>query len=240
MALPHRSPIRSFERATGLRRPPNRGESGAHPEMSHKAHSKAGAHQASVVAGLRIGGRARFRDDVVPEIDRPTLVPQTHRQGLAAPVLDRPLAPLRSIRAPFVPIGLTVGGELCLVDRESPLGESTFRIIGRQVREKELKEPGIAKLRWRIRRSIEPGGQGGRTGGRDRKDPSTSTLCLTRLGDQAEGPQAGRLAVQEGVRKRPEVPERGLDMLLEVVRRRWSLAGKEPQDQVRRRRQAFR
>ena len=112
------------------------------------------------------------------------LVPQTHRQGLAAPVLDRPLAPLRSIRAPFVPIGLTVGGELRLVDRELPLGESTFRIIGRQVREEELKEPRIAKLRRRTRRSIEPGAQGGRTRGRDRKDrrrrPSVSRVSLTR------------------------------------------------------------
>jgi hypothetical protein len=59
-------------------------------------------------------------------------------------VLDGPLAPLRSIRAPFVPIGLTVRGELRLVDRELPLGQSTFRIVGRQVREEELKEPRIA------------------------------------------------------------------------------------------------
>ena len=187
---------------------------------------KASGHQASVVAGLRLGGRAAFATTSVQKSTAP-LVPQTHRQGLAAPVLDRPLAPLRSIRAPFVPIGLTVGGELRLVDRELPLGESTLRIIGRQVREEELKEPWIAKLRRRTRRSIEPGAQGGRTRWRDRKDPSTSTLGLTRLGDRPRLP-AGRLAVQEGVRKRPEVPERGLDMLLEVVRRRWSLAGKSP------------
>jgi hypothetical protein len=100
----------------------------------HATLAIAVGRQASIVAGLRVGGRAGFRDDVVPEIDRPALVPQTHRQCLAAPVLDRPLAPLRSIRAPLIPIGLTVGGELRLVDRESPLGESTFRIIGRQVR----------------------------------------------------------------------------------------------------------
>ena len=54
--------------------------------------------------------------------------------------------------------------------RGSLLGESTFRIIGRQVREEELKEPRIANLRRRTRRSIEPGAQGGRTRGRDRKD----------------------------------------------------------------------
>ena len=132
------------------------------------------------MAGLRLGGRAGFRYDVGPEIDRCAFVPQTHRQGLAAPVLDRPLAPLRSIRAPFVPLGLTVGGELRLVDRELPLGESTFRIFGRQVREEELKEPRIAKLRRRTRRSIEPGAQGGCTRWRDRKDASTSTLGLTR------------------------------------------------------------
>jgi hypothetical protein len=186
----------------------------------------------SVVAGLRLRGGAGFRDDVGPEIDRFALVSQTHRQGLAAPVLNRPLAPQRSIRTPFVPIGLTVGGELRLVDRESPLGESTFRIIGRQVREEELKKPRIAKLRRRTRRSIEPGAQGGRTRGRDRKDSSTSTLGLTRLCDQAEGTQARRLAVQEGMRKRPEIPECRLDMLLEIVRRRWSLTGEEPEDQV--------
>ena len=104
------------------------------------------------MAALRLGGLASFRDNVGPEVDRRTLVPQTHRQGLAAPVLDRPLAPLGSIRAPFVPIGLTVGGELRLVDRELPLGDSTFRIIGRQVREEELKEPRIAKLCRRTRR----------------------------------------------------------------------------------------
>lgn len=190
-------------------------------------------------ARLRLGGCARFRDDVGPESDRLALVSQAHRQGLAAPVLDGPLASLRSFRAPFVPIGLTVGDELRLVDREAPLGESTFRVIGRQVREEELKEPGIAKLCWRTRWSFEPGAQGGRPRGRDRKDPPTSTLGLTRLCDQAEGAQAGRLAVQQGVRKRPEVPERGLDMLLEVIRRRWTLTGKEPEDQVRRRRQAF-
>ena len=107
------------------------------------------------MAGLRFAGRAGFRDDVGPEIDRSALVSQTHRQGLSSPVLDRPLAPQRSIRAPFVPVGLTVGGELRLVDRESPLGESTFRINGRQVREEELKEPRVAKLRRRTRRFIE-------------------------------------------------------------------------------------
>jgi len=147
-------------------------------------------------------------------------------------VLDGPLASPRSFRAPFVPIGLTVGGELCLVDRESPLGKSTFRIIGRQVREEELKEPRIAKLRRRSRRSIEPGAQRRRTGGRDCEDATTSTLVLTCLRDEAKGFEAGRLAVQEGVRKRPEIPERGLDVLFKVVRRRWSLTGEEPEDHV--------
>src|SRR5688572_5008553 len=80
-------------------------------------------HQASVAAGLRLGGRAGFREDVGPELDRPALVPQTHRQGLAAPVLDRPPAPLRSIFASFESLRLTVGGELRFVDRELPLGE---------------------------------------------------------------------------------------------------------------------
>ena len=143
------------------------------------------------MAGLRLAGRAGFRDDVGPEIDRRALVPQTHRQGLAAPVLDRPLAPLRSIRAPFVPIGLTVGGELRLVDRELPLGESTFRISGRQVREEELKEPGS-------RSSV--GASDGRSSQAPRADVPAGVIAKTRR----RRPSVSRVSVT-----RPRAPRRG-------------------------------
>jgi hypothetical protein len=80
------------------------------------------------------------------------------------------------LASPIVPIGLSIDGELRFVDRELPLGKSTFCISRRHVREEELKEPRIAKLRRRTRRSIKPGAQSGPTRWRNRKDASTSTL----------------------------------------------------------------
>ena len=138
--------------------------------------------------------RAGLRDDVGPEIDRRALVPQTHRKRLATPVLDRPLAPLGSIRVSLVTLVFAVGGELRLVDRELPLGETKSGLVGRQVGEEELEEPRIAKLRRRIGWSIEPEAERGHPRGRDREDPSSSAVGLARLGDQAEGCQPRRFA----------------------------------------------
>ena len=127
---------------------------------------------------------------------------------------------------------LLVGRKLCLMDRELPLGETQPRLAGREIGEEELEESGVAKLSGRARRLMEPGRQSGHSGRRDGEVASTSALRLACLRDQTQGRQARRLAVQERVRERPEVPERGLHVLLEVVRRRWPLAGEEPEDEI--------
>jgi hypothetical protein len=113
----------------------------------------------SALAGLPLRRRASFRDDVGPEIDSRALVPQAHRKRFAAPVPDRPLAPLESIWASLETLVYAIGGELRLVDRELPLGQTKSGLVGRQVGEEELKEPRIANLRRRTRRSIEPGAE---------------------------------------------------------------------------------
>jgi len=147
-------------------------------------------------------------------------------------MLDRPLASLWSIRTPFLKLVFAVGRELRLVNGELPLGETESSLVGRQIGEEELEEAWIAKLRRRTGRSIEPGAQRGHTRRHDRENAPASAFALTRLGDQAEGRQTWWLAVQEGVRERPEVPERGPHVLLEVVRCRWALAGEESENQI--------
>src|SRR4029078_5901453 len=122
-----------------------------------------------------------LRDHVGPEVDRRLLVPETHGEGLSTPVLDGPLAPLRSVRAELLTLGFAVGVELCTVDVELPLGKAQSRVIGGKVGEEELEEPRIAEPRRRVGRSIEPRAQRRLARRRDLEDASTSALGLARL-----------------------------------------------------------
>ena len=89
-------------------------------------------------APIRRRAPGRVARDFRPERDRRPLVQQAHRQGRAAPVLDRPLAPSRSIRASLETRVFAVGGELRLVDRELPLSQAKSSLVGRKVGEEEL------------------------------------------------------------------------------------------------------
>ena len=152
-----------------------------------------------VLLSTRLSGCARVLLDSHPEIYGGAFIQQTHRQRLAPPVLDRPLAPSGSIRMTLETLVLLVGGELRAMDRQLLLGEMQPCLGGGQIGEEELEEPKIAQLRGRAGRPIEPLAQGGDAGRRDREDASTSASVLAGLGDQTQVRQSRRLAVQEGV-----------------------------------------
>ncbi len=126
------------------------------------------------------------------------------------------------------------------MDRELLLGEATAA---------HRRTPGRRRRAGGAPDRAAP--SGARTGDRARRPGRTSPAgviakmrrrrpSVSGLRDQAERRQSGRLAVQQRVRERPEVPERGADVLLQVVRRRRSLAGQQPEDEVRGRRSGAR
>ena len=116
-------------------------------------------------------------------------------------------------------------GELLLCQAEASGG-------WRQIGEEELQQAQVAQLRRLIVWPVEPSLQGVKAGLGDREHATTSSVLLGQLGDQPQAGQSRRLAVQEGVRERPKVAERGADVPLELVRRRRPLPREQAKDQV--------
>src|SRR4026207_878853 len=79
----------------------------------------------------------------------------------------------------------------------------------------------------------EPGPEGAPSGGRDREQPPTPPAGLALLGEEAQLGEARRLLVEESMRKRPEVTDRGGRVTLEVVGRRRALTRDQAKHEVR-------
>jgi len=148
-------------------------------------------------------------------------------------VLDRALPSIGQPSTTLESLILLVCRQLDLMDRELLLGKAQPRLRGRQIGEEELQESRVAQLGWLMRRPVEPGPQGRFACLRDREHAPAPPTGLANLVDEADRSEARRLAVQQGVGKRPEVAERCPDVTLELVGSGRPFALEQPEHEVR-------
>jgi hypothetical protein len=124
------------------------------------------------------------------------------------------------------------------MDCELLLRKAQPRLGGREISEEELQESRVTELGWFVRWAIQPRPEGRLARGRGGEHTPAPSGRLANLVNKAEAGESRRLAIEQRVRKRPEVAERRADVALQLVGRRGPLAREQAEHEIRRRRQA--